>query len=55
MPDYSTVFPVVSGMKALGVKLRYVVLQSVSHDVLMAVVTFPSPGFVVNSQAITDD
>ena len=42
-------------MKEQHLMLRYVVLQSVSHDVLMAVVTFPSPGFVVNSQVITDD
>jgi len=47
-------FPMVPGMKAQRLKLRYVVSQSVSFDVLMAVVNFPSPGFVVNSQAITD-
>jgi len=38
---------------AFEAKVRF--LQSVSYDVLMTVVTFPSPGFVVNSQAITDD
>jgi len=48
------IYPVVPGMKAQRLMLRYVVLQSVFYDVLMAVVTFPSPGFVVNSQAITD-
>ena len=42
-------------MKAQRLKIRYVVLQSVSHGVLMVVVTFPSPEVVVNSQAITND
>ena len=42
-------------MKAHRLNIRYVVLQSVSHDVLMVVVTFPSSGFVVNNQAITND
>jgi len=42
-------------MKAQRLKLRYVVLQWVSYVVLMAVVTFPSPGSVVNNQAITHD
>tara|TARA_B100001146_G_scaffold212557_1_gene212121 strand:+ start:584 stop:733 length:150 start_codon:yes stop_codon:yes gene_type:complete len=48
-------FPMVPGLKAQRLKPRYVGLQSVSYDVLMAVVTFASPGFVVNNQAITDD
>jgi len=48
-------FPMVPGMTAQRLTLRYVVLQSISYDVLMAVGTFPSPGFVVNNRAITDD
>ena len=36
-----------------GLETRYVVLQSVSHGVMMAVVTSPGSGLVLKSQTIT--